>query len=472
MDEIQLVLVDFDNLRGTDSRPLSEFYVPDLAGSVSAPTVVAFAMNLNSVDEHTTFGALKALAERIAATMTGGTLLGFEVALTLPVKETADVIIERLLLKSPAPAHEGLLAAVHLLSEDNGLKRHVRARVEKKKYQCHRSRTEMSCTFDGKGKPLKRKRPPVGTSSLGRMTPSDPHQAILDAELIERHGGLRVDIPEGATLAMVAEAAGQRCGLLTQVGPTLSSLRGIDRLAKLATGRPPTLSPCAPDEGLELCAEVPPAGDYDSPALSSLGPGAVRFASPPATVSTLLPHSLLEVATPPFAVAEGRLLDAKVLEALDPAALSKTDVVEVTFEGPANELRAEVYRQFSHPLPTWWREANGKTRSKIDVRGPDFPSTARCSTKARLALHRGDLILVGLPTEPVHVTIERCASRVVAARTEDGLHVACLLPLGARPGRARYTPIQQRHAGGFGRLFPELANHFSDFRRLPLLVPG
>lgn len=476
MDErLQLVLVDFDNLRGGQPRPLSKVWVPELAAlNDPAAAVVAFAMNLESVDEHASFAELAIFAERIASSMARSALRGFEVALTLPIKEAADVVLERLLMKAPTSAHEGHVVAVHLLSEDKGLRRQIGDKLSKR-YQTRDTRTAKSWLFDhdarGKGKPLKRRGPSPGMPSFGRGAPSDPHQAIMSRELIGQLGGRSVDIPEGASLVAIAEAAARRCGLLTQVGPTLQSLRGIERLRQIADGRHPTLSPCEPDEGLEVCADSPTAGEYTSPQPSTLGPGAVRFCSPPATIFTRLPLGALELASPPFHVAEGKLDDPRAVATLGPTALANADLVDVSIRGFASELRAEVVRLFGRPLSVWWWRTTGKTESKIRITGIDLPDVVPFSAKARVAHHRGELILAA-PSETAQVTIERCESRILGTRSEDGLQVACLLPVGATPGKARYTRIQSCRKHNFQRLYPELSSYFDALCRLPLLVPG
>lgn len=280
-----------------------------------------------------------------------------------------------------------------------------------------------------------------------------------------------MDVPVGGSLRQIAQFATRRCGLLTQVGVTSNSLRGIDRVRQLAEGKHPSLSPCEPDEGVEVCADSPAAGEHSEPQSSPLGPGAVRFRSPAATVATLLPPAVVAAARAPFVVNAGALDDKEVVSRLDPAALADADLVDVRFSGPANGLRVEVERSFGRPLSVWWWRPSGKTVSKVRIDGTEMPPTRSFAAKARLAVDRNELILVSPFTGTVLVSIEECDGRIVEAVAQR-TPVACLLPLRATRGRARYTPIQSVSETYFTSLFPLFSNHYGVLRRLPLLVPG
>ena len=474
MDDLQLVLVDLDNVRGQDTGPLDALWPARLPRSSehsddAPPCVVVYAMNLETADHHVTFEGLRALAEHLAAAIGRSSLRGVETALTLPVKESADVALERLLVQDPTDVHGGRLAGVHLLSDDHGLRQSVAKHLGTRYREAHRDGVT-SWSFVGKKKPIARRAGKPGVHALGEADPAHPHLAIDAPELIVQLGRNYVDIAAGASLHDVAVAASTRPGLLTQIGPTDATLRGVERLGRLAGGERPRLSPLTYLDGVEFCRDSVPGGDYSAPRASALGPGAVRFEDPPGTVSTRLPTGLVLSATGPLAASAGRLDDRAILERLDDADLHGGETVRVTLSSDGRVLKAEVQRAFRSPLASWWRTST-KTESKLRCGGSLLSLRGTLEAAARCAIDRvdGSVFLQAPFDGSVWAAIEPSADDIVRG-TVEGVPVACLLPPSHASQRARVTPIQRISSTSFKQRFAKHFRHFKYLRRLPLMV--
>lgn len=475
MDDIQLVLVDLDNVRGQDTGPLDALWPAHLPRSEhpddAPPCVVVYAMNLDTADHHVTFEGLRTLAEHLAATVGRSSLRGVETALTLPVKESADVALERLLVHSPTEIHNGRLAAVHLLSDDHGLRQNVAGYLRTKYRETHADGVT-SWSFVGKKKPVARKARKPGVHALGEADPTHPHLAIDAPELIIQLGRNYADIAAGASLQDVAVAASSRPGLLTQLGLTDATLRGVERLGQLAAGERPRLSPLTYLDGVEFCRDSVRGGDYSAPKASALGPGAVRFDDPPGTLSTRLPTCLVLAAKGPLPASAGRLDDRTTLERLDDAGLRNADNVRVALSSEGRVLKAEVQRAFCSPLAWWWRTPT-KTESKLRCGGSLLSLRASLEVQARCAIDREDgSVFLQAPFDgSVWAAIAPSADDIVRGMV-DGVPVACLLPASHASPTARVTPIQRVSSTAFRQRFAKHFTHFKYLRRLPLMVPA
>ena len=473
MDDIQLVLVDLDNVRGQDTGPLDALWPAHLPRPEhpddAPPCVVVYAMNLETADHHLTFEGLRTLAEHLAAAVGRSSLRGVETALTLPVKESADVALERLLVHAPTDVHDGRLAGVHLLSDDHGLRQNVASHLGTKYREAHADGVT-SWSVVGKKKPVARKARKPGVHALGEADPAHPHLAIDAPELIVQLGRNYADIAAGASLHDVAVAASSRPGLLTQLGLTDTTLRGVERLGQLAEGERPRLSPLTYLDGVEFCRDSVPGGDYGAPKASALGPGAVRFDDPPGTLSTRLPTGLVLAAKGPLPASAGRLDDRTILERIDDADLGDADEVRVALSSEGRVLKAEIQRAFRSSLAWWWRTST-KTESKLRCGGTLLSLRATLEVQARCAIDRADgSVFLQAPFDgSVWAAMEPSADDIVRG-TVDGVPVACLLPASHASLRARVTPIQRISSTSFKQRFAKHFRHFKYLRRLPLMV--
>jgi hypothetical protein len=473
MDDLQLVLVDLDNVRGEDSGPLDALWPAHLPRAEhnddAPPCVVVYAMNLETADHHVTFEGLRTLAEHLAVAIGRSSLQGIETALTLPVKESADVALERLLVHAATGAHNGRLVAVHLLSDDRGLRQNV-ADYLGKKYRERPADGVTSWSFTGKKKAVSRRAPKPGIHALGEANPAHPHLALDAPEHIVQLGRNYADIAPDASLQDVAVSASNRPGLLTQLGITEATVRGVERLGQLADGERPRLSPLTYLDGVEFCRDSVPGGDYSAPKVSTLGPGAVRFDDPPGTLSTRLPTSLVLAAKGPLPASAGRLDDRAILERLDNADLHGGETIRVSLSSDGRMLKAEVHRAFRSPLAAWWRTST-KTESKLRCGGSLLSLRSTLEAAARCAIDRpdGSVFLQAPFNGSVWATIEPGADDIVRG-TVEGVPVACLLPPSHTSPRARVTPIQRISSTSFKQRFAKHFKHFRYLRRLPLMV--
>lgn len=476
MDEIQLILVDLDNVRGPRAGSLeaswaSNLLLPPEADNGSPPCVVAFAMNLDTADHHVSFEGLRGLAQHLAAAIARSTLHGIEIALTLVVKESADLALERLLVHAPTVAHNGRLAAVHLVSDDLGLRENIQKYLGRN-YASERITGGVSWAFAGKKKPTSRKAPKSGVHSIAALAPAHPHIEVCTPTLIAQLGQRPVDVPSGSALHEVSASVSSRPGLLTQLGITTLTLRGVERMGQLADGLHPVLSPLGPTDGLEICADNPPSGTYAEPTASALGPGAIRFESPPGTFTTQLPAGLVLAARGSLPAGTGRLDDSAVLKLIDDHALRRTETVKVRFSTQGRTLQAEAQRGFRQPLACWWRTP-GKTESKPRLAHSPLSLKNGFSVDARCAIdHANGAVILQAPFDgSVWATVKHTSEDLVPG-TVDGVPVACLLRPQTPAGQVRLTPIQKISAALFQKRFPRHHLHFQHLRRLPLLVPA
>ncbi len=426
-------------------------------------------MNLDTADHHVSFEALRALAEQLAAAIGGSPLRGVEIALTLPVKESADAALERLLVHAATPAHNGRLAAVHLVSEDVGLRENIAAYLGAK-YQQAKKEGVISWSFVGTKKPTSRKARKPGVHALRDDEPAHPHIAVDAPELVAQLGRNLVDVPQGSSLHEVAVAASTRPALLTQLGLTTRSLRGVERLGQLAEGVRPSLSPLNDLDGVEFCRGSLSNGEYSEARPSTLGPGAVRLDAPAGTLATRLPTAVVLAVPGPLPAHAGRLDDRTIVERVDDAALRDAATVQVELSSDGRVLKAEVHRGFQNPLACWWRTST-KTESKLRMGGGVLSLRALVKVDARCAVDRENAsVFLQAPFEgSVWATVDPSSDDIVPGKVGT-VPVACLLRAQRKPGPARVTPIQRVSSAFFKVHFAKHIKHFRYLRRLPLMV--
>ncbi len=474
MDDIQLVLVDLDNVRRRDRGPLEHLALPERIAEVDGPPcVVVFAMNLDTADHHVSAATLRTLAERIATSVGDAPLRGFEVALTLVVKESADAALERLLGSAPIPAHEGRLVTVHLLTEDQGLQESIGDKL--RAYEDEKAGGRSTWHRKGKKTPAPRRFVPGELDGFKDEPAEHPHLALTSNERVAAHAGRPVDIALGTPLHEIAGLAARRPGLLTQLGITTESVRGIGRMHAVVSGQHPRLGPLDPGDGVELCGDSVPPGRYANPSPSPLGAGAVRFESPPGTLATTLPTAVVLAAGGSFRGDFGVIDDWGVFDGLDESTLSRTDVVKVRFAADRDSLVAEARRDFGRSLGGWWWTCTGPnstptTDAKPRLEQSGISCKGRFTVPARCALGVGrELILRAPYTGSTTARVSRTTEALVPGSV-NGTPVACLLPVGTPPGEVRVTPIQATKDKYLLRLFPEYRQHFHHLRKLPLMV--
>lgn len=491
--DLQLVLVDVDNVIHTEawSGPLPEPAVPPEAdvdwlrrrGSApspdpeAVPVVVVFALNLDTAERpEMTFAGLQRWADALARVLAGASLRGFEVALTLPIKQSADKALERLLDEAPLADHAGALRAVHLVSRDKGLRASLEDRLGRKYVTKPRNGDLVSTSTCVGAKGAHRRRPPrTLTASLASVppSPSDPHIAIDTPGLATWAATQQVGLPATEGSPEIVARLRPRPGLLTQIGLTIGSVRGLGRLHALAHGGSPTLGPCGHDEGLERCdADVLP-GRAAGAAASPLGPGALRLREPGVTVRTSLPSGLCEGSEGPFLVGidGAQLDDDSLLRGLLAARgrLLALPRFKIRLAPHDNGLKAHFTSPYGVLLSAWGRQKS-KSWSELEVKGirVEKPFAVEAVTDVRPDRSLGTRAPYGGPVT-VHVT-QPISPGTVGRGTVDGAPVAVLAPTVPRaPGAWLCGPIQALDGHALRRA--GVADRSECLTFLPILVP-
>jgi hypothetical protein len=181
-----------------------------------------------------------------------------------------------------------------------------------------------------------------------------------------------LNFPAGSDIGRLANIVSGCPGLLSQVGATTKSLRGVARLSELVRTWPHSttaIGACGPDEGLEVHAAAEPKGETVAGGLrpSEIGIGAIHSQKLQATVATRLPASLLRrLEMPPSAVFEasvGTLIDGGVLAEMP--AITPYGQVDVLLYEQSRNLVAEVKSRGAGGQPVaWWIVDDGRLHAK------------------------------------------------------------------------------------------------------------
>lgn len=493
VSRIQLVLADLDNVlrdrRGPLPqpcvRPEDDFDWLDRRGAGRAPAgegvpcVVVFAMNLRTADDPAiSFAALHAFAEALASVVAGAPLRGVEVGLTLPIKQSADKALERLLAEAPLDDHAGMLEAVHVVSQDRGLREDVGKQLGGK----YRSVPRDEClawtwTLVGKkGTSRAKPRPSREGLRIAGEPSVSAMQSIDTPELVVWAQGQSVQMPRAEGLDGLVHASRARPGLLTQIGLTRTSVRGVRRLHGLADGQVPRIGACDVSDGLEWCAEDVPPGRFHEPVESSLGPGALRFRRSAATVRTLLPPGVLAVASESLLVGDLAMLDdASVLRRLPAQALRSCPPFKVRFSVRGNALKAEIVSGFAAPLPAWWFRGK-ETMSEIVVEALGSVLAGQLTVEGALDLDPRRVVQVRAPywgAVVAHVA-RAIPPGTLGRATIDGRPVAVFAHpdgVGLAPGNRVCRAIQEWPDDELDDVFPGLPCSAAMLKPLPVLVP-
>ncbi|MEX1363705.1 MAG: hypothetical protein AB1Z98_11295, partial [Nannocystaceae bacterium] len=449
-----------------------------------APCVVVFAMNLHTAaDRELEFDPLRALGDRLCRVVARAPMLGFEIALTLPVKQSADKALERLLLEAPSAAHAGRLAGVYLLSRDGGLRDAIGGKLGAKKYPRASSGDGSAHAWTPisgkKGSPRQAPKNPPPCLVVANAQPPELVHAIDTPALAQWAHARPVELPPECTLQQLVVLVGRRPAVLTQVGLTLESTRGLARMITLAAGNHPSLGPCDPTDGLELCGGDIEPGLYSGPAASKAGPGALRLAEPRATtVRTLLPLSVALAVEGAFEIGGfGAVDDARALGKLSRAKLLASKPFKVRLSSRPEGLRADVSSDFGKPLPAWWLLGR-KTQSERTLEGlatvGGRPFTVDAIADV-IVDGRDRLVVMRAPFANA-VTVELRVP-LSAGQVGSGTVGDCLVAVLGREDRLgtaltlRCRPIQEVSDLVARSTYPSLRNELNALKQLPLVVP-
>lgn len=405
----------------------------------------------------------------IGAALAGATrarLEGVEVALVAPVPQAADALLLPLLERSPFVDGAGEFGRVALLSRDQGLHEELAARLAGRKPTRHRYRDEWRW-FDLPA-PLRRKQlPPTPAPGEGAL-PAHYSAAVSTRSAALAAQQRPVEAPSGAGLRAVAAAIRERPHVLTQVGPTTASLRGLERLDRLLRAHDVVpIGRVGEGEGLEVhagAATPPPTRVVPGPA-----PGLARLVGEERTVLCRIPPSaMIGLAAADFAPGpDGDLEAMRTLRALGGEGRVHLGLARGGF------LRATVLRSPGEPPPIWWVDGTtGRATSELRLRISQVRLPHPIKADARITRYRDDtqhgLRLAAPPTRPVMVRVRAPAEAGhIVAVDHDGRAFAALLSRRRGAGEWEARPIASvpHH-----QLLPLVGRDLPHLLRLPLVV--
>lgn len=489
-----LILVDFDNVvhdlrAATDLLPSAS---PSSDGTwllggegIAVPTtvsetptcVVAFVLNTESACEAGDgIGTHLALVARhLGHFVARAPSVGVELGLTLNAPQSADALLVRLLAKSPRAGHEGPFHEVCLLSGDLGLSDAIEAVLE----GWQRVGGSHGCPRWTAGVPITRRapadprRPRCAAASV-----DDTRRGILvgDEALALWAAHQQIDVPADEGLASIARQCRDAAGLLSQVGPTLASVRGMERLTGALFRRVLDVGACDRNDGLELRPVIAPPDTYLAGVASRLGPGALRIEEVSSTARCRLPTAIARMATRVVVRNPGEIDIGATLKYTQADVLAP-DHDTVDFVARGKDLVVKVVSRSGEAPARWWVRG---TSAKADPRQPGLGFMARAggvkaaSAYAAVQLRgatREVVLRAPPPAFPVHVAAKIDGEQLGLG--EAGGHVfAVLAPnAGLAAGDHECEPIQDVDRSAFVSKHPRLRDRFDDLSTLPIVVP-
>jgi hypothetical protein len=309
------------------------------------------------------------LGEAICAGATGET----EMALCATMPQTADVALLRLATESPAldatPYH-----AIVLLSADGDLRGYMERLVTgyggvRASGYAGPGSNELTLWRCPNG--LKRRAPTSPTAAPPGTPPENLACYTLPIDSFGLAGwaySKRLDLEPGSDMRSIATQVQRDPWLLSQIGLTTNTVRGVSRFARL--GDDATIGPCGPRDGVEVRGTGGCAGEARHIRVASVGIGAARLDdNVSGSVATRLPVAFLRESGAPWPAASwGSLEDARILQRLSPWAPLGAKV-RVVFE--RGRPVASVRRSSPKLQPEAWWILRTECRTDLWIDGLD-----------------------------------------------------------------------------------------------------
>jgi hypothetical protein len=503
-----LILVDLDNLvvgwarqhGGRLPLPLAPRraggdWLEDDDGSGAGPaprldekveTVVVLAVAARTVAKARSglsYAYLRRLAARLVAFAGASPAHAIELALTLTMPQAADVALERLAREASSPETAINYDELWLVSGDWGLARHFGRLGRPIPW---RSATSCSVNAWRLAEPARRSFSAAPHAVVAPVAPPLAWSRRIETAAHAAWAARQpVQAPPG-DLKALADAVERWPGLLTQVGATRTTVRGVARAMPLAGGAPPLIGTCAPGDGLELRGDGvrQPATSPGPASPAAVGIGAAYFPEAGVTARTRLSDAALNdlgvadvtlvAGTRASAAVDDRALLADVP---DGAPFGRECQVGLRWSG--RHLVATVGRPPLSDATAWWwaswRSAMGARsvlyleelagRIVVGWRGPVAARMCRLGDdvvlRAARPLQRGTVV-VEHPQSPGEIHCGYLGREQVNVLALDG---------GAH-GAVACRPIQAVSVAELVRRLPILtADEHARLRMLPLLVP-
>jgi len=206
---------------------------------------------------------MESLARELGQYVAGTSSVRMEIALTLPVPQTADCALLRLCDHAPSQSAGGAVFEAWLLTHDKDLIERVTELFDRAGVSLAGRLAAGVNAFRGSARgDYHRRRFAPRTRAIG--APTEPTEPAFSVDIDT--GGLAVwaanreiDLaPDELELDATARAVETRPGVLSQIGITKQCVTGVERMVRLPAHR--SLAPCAPDEGIEVRFGPAPAG--------------------------------------------------------------------------------------------------------------------------------------------------------------------------------------------------------------------
>ena len=525
-----LVLVDLDSLLGAweDTGPPADgdprlpmvsaggcwLQADEGQPAVGAPAACVVVLGMNTATvlrpvgrdvPSMTWEWAQRFGHALALSLCGGTASRVEVALTLTGPEAVDSVLYRLLLASPWPGTIDV-ARVVLLSGDRDLKDRIEREVRpglrrvpagsdvpsgrmwvrakgakddpwRAAHACRVWTARRGAGRRRRGIPRAPVVPAPGPLPEGWSVPID------GASLVVAAAGRSVDFAGTPSLAALAKAIGRdRPHLLSQIGPTTSSLRGVARLSAILDGTSTTLGDVEPSDGLVVTTmRVDCGGDHRGPFVhASVGARALHARDLNMTLHSRLPAEVLAYArrrgvAATIRLEPGRLAtiadDPLLKDLLDGAAVHDLGLpVALGVERRGSSLVASVKRK-SNRQPAHWFKHWSRTRSVVRVAAWPRLASPRRFVGSCAALLVGGSRSLGFVAPVRDVTLPEVLEpwTLTAVATERGPVAVLSVDRRIEPGDYSLSRLQDVPTADLSALQENW--DWDRLRLLPILVP-
>jgi hypothetical protein len=371
-----LVLIDVDNVASEHIEELERDawrLLRACKAHVSLEScLVSFAFNLDSVERYElTFQDLRRCGKALATVFDVSDPV-IEIALTLVMPQAADVVLERLTREAPTAAGAGRYGFAAVLTRDEALKASVRDFVGASSripwFDVAKDYVGIALLRPANAIDATRAVPPPSPAPGAGKPPTD-----IAHYTVRVSGGYAVavwaatrpaDIPAGADLRDLARCAQREPWVLSQIGVTETTVRGLARMAQLP-GEPPFLGSLSPKDGVEIRGKGARPTEIRQPTKPSVGIGAARCEMG-ATVGSRLPIHVLIAAGDPIPVDGVGIRTREVIQRLSPGAALHRSKALVRFCRDSRGFKAQVARDPTRQPAAWWLRES-KTTSELSV---------------------------------------------------------------------------------------------------------
>ena len=460
------------------------------AGSPEPDVVVVIAMNQKTVADLdlteaalSKFAAASAHALELAAP---NQAVSREICLTTTMPEAADVAMIRLLSEAPCPEHCGPFECVVLWSGDKGLRADFQTRLKVRLGAPNADSEQLASWRLNAHQRWQRKFAPPRQSNREIRPLDTAWSAPVVAGTMA--SAMDVTLPKLTSLQDILLATTHAPHVLSQVGVTQQSVRGVARLdERLAGAIQLTPTTFGEDEGLEvnnaeqihLPGAVHEIGRLEA---ASIGNGAIRIAAMGTTCGCALPPTVAQEVPPRDVVASllvgehlSLLSSSAMLHGLDQG-IAVGAQVRVTFRrlnmgANGSALQARVQSDAPDTAPAQWWVAGSTYTTRGEAAGE--PGRRPLAAVQAVACRHGDQLVLraAFETGSVQATGIACGEIESVTLAGSGEAVALLeTRQTSLAGLVAVMPIQLTDR-------PSTAasvisdNRWRELVRLPLMVP-